>query len=85
MALITCPECGKQVSDKANSCPNCGYPLTKKVDTVKSVMPNPANTVNTGNRYNSSNDKSTEKFLGGLFIVGLICAIFFLFKSCVGG
>lgn len=27
MALIKCPECGKEISDKANSCPNCGYPL----------------------------------------------------------
>lgn len=25
MALINCPECGKEVSDKAISCPNCGY------------------------------------------------------------
>ena len=24
MALINCPECGNQVSDKAQSCPNCG-------------------------------------------------------------
>ena len=27
MALIKCPECGHSVSDKAPSCPNCGYPL----------------------------------------------------------
>lgn len=27
MALITCPECGKEVSDKAKMCPNCGYPI----------------------------------------------------------
>lgn len=27
MALITCPECGKEVSDSAGACPNCGYPL----------------------------------------------------------
>ena len=26
MALITCPECGKEISDKATSCPNCGCP-----------------------------------------------------------
>ncbi|MEE1493107.1 MAG: hypothetical protein UGF45_14175 [Massilioclostridium sp.] len=28
MALITCPECGKEISDLANSCPNCGCPFT---------------------------------------------------------
>ncbi len=26
MALIKCPECGKEISDKAISCPNCGCP-----------------------------------------------------------
>jgi hypothetical protein len=27
MALITCPECGAQVSDAAPACPKCGYPV----------------------------------------------------------
>lgn len=27
MALINCSECGKQVSDKATVCPNCGAPV----------------------------------------------------------
>ena len=27
MALISCPECGKEISDKAEICPNCGCPL----------------------------------------------------------
>lgn len=27
MALIKCEECEKQVSDKAQSCPNCGAPI----------------------------------------------------------
>lgn len=29
MALIKCPECGKEVSDKATACIHCGYPLGK--------------------------------------------------------
>lgn len=29
--LIKCPECALQVSDKAVSCPHCGYPMTPKV------------------------------------------------------
>lgn len=27
MAMIKCPECGNMVSDKAQSCIHCGYPL----------------------------------------------------------
>ena len=27
MALIKCPECGKEVSDKCTQCIHCGYPL----------------------------------------------------------
>lgn len=29
MALITCPECGKEVSDQAQNCIHCGFPLKK--------------------------------------------------------
>ncbi len=30
MALINCPECGKEISDQAQSCINCGYVLHKE-------------------------------------------------------
>ena len=26
--LINCPECGKEISDRAHSCPHCGCPIT---------------------------------------------------------
>lgn len=29
MALIKCPECGKEISDQASSCPSCGAPIKK--------------------------------------------------------
>ena len=29
MALIKCPECGKEISDKAKNCIFCGYPLSE--------------------------------------------------------
>lgn len=31
MALIKCPECGREISDKAVSCPGCGYPIQGNV------------------------------------------------------
>ena len=27
MALIKCPDCGRDISDTAVSCPNCGHPI----------------------------------------------------------
>ena len=29
MTLIKCLECGRQVSDQAAACPECGYPIRK--------------------------------------------------------
>lgn len=29
MALISCPECGRQVSSMAPACPECGYPINQ--------------------------------------------------------
>lgn len=41
MAMINCPECGKQISDKAVSCPNCGYSLkaVKKCEECGAILP----------------------------------------------
>jgi uncharacterized membrane protein YdbT with pleckstrin-like domain len=33
MALITCPECGKEVSTEAKGCPACGYPVSERAGT----------------------------------------------------
>lgn len=33
--LVKCPECELQVSDKALSCPHCGYPLQQNTQTHK--------------------------------------------------
>jgi hypothetical protein len=38
MALISCPECNRQVSDKASSCPNCGYPLEEQAAQASEVL-----------------------------------------------
>ena len=35
MALINCPECNKQISDKAKSCPNCGSPIKRQKNKFK--------------------------------------------------
>lgn len=45
MALIKCPECELQVSDKALSCPHCGYPMQTpkrkpRTNTKRRRLPN---------------------------------------------
>lgn len=30
MSMIKCPECGKEISDSAKACPNCGHPMKPK-------------------------------------------------------
>lgn len=44
MALINCPECGKQVSTVATTCPSCGYPVAEKLaqgETAGQPAPDP--------------------------------------------
>lgn len=38
MALINCPECGKQVATTAVACPNCGHPLAPQVLESQTVI-----------------------------------------------
>lgn len=35
MALINCPECKIEISDKVKACPNCGFPLQEESNEVK--------------------------------------------------
>jgi len=32
---MKCPECSKQISDKAEVCPSCGYPIKKQTPEGK--------------------------------------------------
>ena len=34
MALTKCPECGNTISDKAISCPHCGYVIKQQVNNL---------------------------------------------------
>lgn len=49
MAMIKCPECGRDISDKAPACPNCGNPIGNKKVKVhfhrkKNLLSGTANT-----------------------------------------
>lgn len=37
MALIKCPDCGKEISDRARTCPFCGCPIGELLESVETV------------------------------------------------
>ncbi|HUJ73063.1 MAG TPA: PH domain-containing protein [Verrucomicrobiae bacterium] len=39
MALINCPECGKEVSTAAVTCPSCGFPVAAQVAQAAQPAP----------------------------------------------
>lgn len=38
MALIICPECGKEVSDKSENCIHCGFPLKNTKCNINGII-----------------------------------------------
>lgn len=38
MALIKCPECGKEISDKSQVCINCGYPISIGIENISELL-----------------------------------------------
>lgn len=38
MALISCPECGKEISNKSKNCVHCGYKLARKISIKQKVF-----------------------------------------------
>lgn len=37
MALIRCPECGKEISNKSPACIHCGYPIDSEANTTDEI------------------------------------------------
>ena len=85
MAIIKCPECGKDVSDKAVSCPACGYPIASKIPNgdiqIKIGILKAKNKLQTGqmvllwNRlrysYNFLNSKLTHYYIWVIIMIVL--------------
>lgn len=70
MALITCPECNHQVSDRAASCPHCGYPFAVE---ESNVMITPINTEsNPECRVEVAPSSPNKK---RIILISVICAV----------
>lgn len=72
MALIKCPECGKEISDKAGNCPNCGYPIQTDQKTEETSPP-PVNAVPQGTQ--ETKPQKPKKKGGFLKILLIIVAV----------
>ena len=81
--LITCPECGKRMSDKARACPNCGVPieaigqssgLSDQKRSVAIVFAIFLGILGGHNTYLGYKQKATIEFILG--IVGVFTSVF---------
>jgi hypothetical protein len=73
MALIACPECGRQgISDQAAACPACAYPLSSQTrePVGRGGRPQPVATVElTGKRWKTMKVWAIVLFLGGMWLL----------------
>lgn len=78
MALIKCPECGKEISDKSSVCIHCGFPLKSQLEkecsenicVVNGIPFNFTEIIEDVNNFykNSSNPSIIEKSNLGLIL-----------------
>ena len=73
MALIKCPECGKEISDRASTCPNCGCPVKADVSNVDNSAKNTNNT--DANQISETNKKNKIPMIIGAFIAVVVLVI----------
>ena len=97
MALITCPECGKSISDKATACIHCGFPIEAKIESTfdsKSIAPSlpeespkneqerQSNAINHLEQEISSKQVSIVGFsLGVICMIGIIIVLLIMGKK----
>ena len=80
MALINCPECGQQVSDKAAICPHCGVAIAGNPD-IKALAANGVNGVNRSvapaekRAPGASNNQQKPKKNNSILVVAAVIAV----------
>ena len=87
MALIDCPECGGTVSDQAEICTNCGYPVAQQTSApAPFVGPPPGSSIaqrTTPERGVSAGlTRTTSGFLwgtSGLYLIAAAAFVWYLF------
>jgi DNA-directed RNA polymerase subunit RPC12/RpoP len=72
-SLRTCPDCGKDISVRAEACPHCGAPFIKKKNTSGLGCPN-CGSQNIYQRTHSSG-AGIGLFIGGIVLAFFTCGI----------
>ena len=81
MSIIKCPECGKDISDKAAACIYCGYPINKVAESELPESSAPNNeeqalpSVTDIPTAAASDQESEKKLIAVLAVVALIIVI----------
>ncbi len=75
MALIKCPECGKEISDKATACPNCGCPIQSTED------PTPVVQRTAEEKPKKKSKAALIAVVAAIVLLGALCAAYFVFFS----
>ena len=74
MALIKCPECGAEISDKAILCPRCGAEITAK-DRAKGYVTT-ENTIQSDVSGGPDFAKNPQKVsIRGVLVAGFVCVL----------
>lgn len=69
MAMINCPECSKEVSDRASACPNCGCPINVTESESQATQKVELTSVKFGNK------KTRKKIIIGIASIIVLSAI----------
>ena len=80
MSIITCPECGKDISDQAEACPHCGFPLKKTTaggQELQRAERSKRERVRTAPRH-SADEKKAPRKKRIIIPVGIICLLLIL-------
>lgn len=83
MALIYCPHCGKQISDKATTCPHCNTALQTDQSPVQPQAMQQPYTQNTNATQQSVYVNVPDKQSNGIGTAGLVFAILGLFLGWI--
>lgn len=77
MALINCPECSNEVSDKAKACPKCGLPLTwdKKLEAKLKAKEKAQAALKSERASSAAATPAKKKRLWPAIVVGFVAVV----------